>query len=245
MSSEQHVVMQAFAGFYDGLPTTPGLSTDDYVRFPMLVDMSPPYDHSFGRVLRQRRDELGLSKAAVAERGGPHPTTMAQLEENKVERPRPSTFAAVDSALDWDRGTSARLFHTGRLPDDVRPSTPAVTGSHDGLLITESELTHLILWNTKLAHHSRGEGDRVMEQCAREITDVTNALIGRWIDRALDDDDQLTLGLLANVLAGQPMADPEHRDYTDQLYRRWRLGIIPDADLSPTVLQAFRARRAQ
>lgn len=237
--------MQGFAGFCEGLPTTPGLSTDDYVSFPMLVDMSPPFDHSFGHVLRQRRDELGLSKASVSERGGPHPTTMAQLEDNQVARPRPSTFAAVDAALEWERGTSARLFHTGRLPDDVRPTASHVASSQGGLVVTEPELTHLILWNTQLAHHAHQVGDSVMENAAREITDVTNTLIGRWIDRALDADDHLTLGLLANILAGQPMVDPEHRDYTDQLYRRWRLGIVLDNDLSPAVLQAFRARRTQ
>lgn len=224
----------------------PSGTSPDFGGFPMLVDMPSPFDHSFGHVLRQRRDELGLSKAAIADRGGPHPTTLAQLEDNKTGRPRPATFASLDDALEWPRGATARLFHTGQTPQGAdTPATEAAgVEQAGGLTITETELSHLILWNTKLARHASSAGDRTALNCAREITDVTSALIGRWVDRAIAEGNEMALNLLTNIVETQPMAPPEHPDYDNQLYRRWRLGIVSDDDIAPVVLHAFRQRHS-
>lgn len=205
-----------------------------------LMYMTASYDHSFGHALRQRRDELGLTKDAVADRGGPRSTTLTKLESNQVARPRASTFQALDQALSWPEGTSARLFHTGRRPPDRQQSE----GMPKGLRITESELTDLVTWNSLLASHVRDKEDQTALSYTQHITQVTNALLGRWIDQVIENQDQIALGFLTNILASQPMVPPEHPDYLNQLYRRWRLGIITDEQVAAPVLATFRGRRA-
>lgn len=215
----------------------------------MVISMpSPPSKLSFGDAIRQRRDELGLTKADVADKGGPAGTTLGKLEAGLIKRPRASTFLALDAALDWTAGTSARLFHTGHA--DPQVGAEARTGGPDsshpsrsGLLIKTSELADLITWNTLLSKHLAEIGDSTSGQYTERITGITNALLGRWIDQAIERGHEVELRLLVNILASQPMVPPEHPDFANQLYRRWRLGIITDAQVSPAVLAEFRAYR--
>lgn len=239
-STPETTLLDAFDPLVDTFADTIAPSADVQASLYTLMYMTASFDHSFGHALRQRRDELGLTKEAVADRGGPRSTTLSKLESNLVTSPRPTTFQALDQALSWPAGTAARLFHTGRRPpDQAKDSSPS-----PGIQIRETELTDLITWNTLLAAHVRDRDDQTALSYTEHITQVTNRLLGRWIDRVIDDNDQVALGFLTNILASQPMVPPEHPDYLNQLYRRWRLGIITDEQVSPPLLATFRSRRA-
>lgn len=60
--------------------------------------------HDVAARIRDRRHELGYSRAELARRAGVDPKTMASVEA--ADRwPYGSTRAAIEDALGWDRGT--------------------------------------------------------------------------------------------------------------------------------------------
>lgn len=63
--------------------------------------------------IRDRRAELGLSQGDLADRGGPSIVTVGQLERAQIVRPQAATLKRVDVALNWTKGSSARVLAGG------------------------------------------------------------------------------------------------------------------------------------
>lgn len=203
-----------------------------------LVPMSPEESPrlSFGRAIRSRRLEMGLTAGEMAKRGGPSPSSLNRLENDKVENPHTTTLQALDRILEWEPGTAQTLFYKGANP-------PEENLPPNALPIFEDEVVDLMTWNTLLAQHYEQQKDTTAAAFTQRITSITNALLGRWIDTTIENEDPAALRFLTNVVSNQPLVPPESPDYTDQLYRRWRLGIIPDSQLDSELLQNFLMRK--
>lgn len=191
---------------------------------------------SFGLAIRSRRLEMGLTAADVSEQGGPSISSLNRLENGRVESPHPATFRSLDRILGWESGTAHQLFYDNSLN--------AVAGTPEGsLIIFEDELVELVTWNNLLSKHYAQLGDSTAASFTQRISSITSTLLGRWIDHAIDNGDTMALRFLTNVVSNQPLVPSESPDYTAQLYRRWRLGIIPESELDPDTLQIFLTRK--
>ncbi|GEL19455.1 hypothetical protein PA7_32920 [Pseudonocardia asaccharolytica DSM 44247 = NBRC 16224] len=67
-----------------------------------------------GRLVRERRAELGLTQAEVYSAGGPSPATLYLLESGHRGSYRPHILCRLERALDWGAGSIRRVLAGGR-----------------------------------------------------------------------------------------------------------------------------------
>jgi transcriptional regulator with XRE-family HTH domain len=82
-------------------------------RNPQTADPAA-WDH-LGRLIRERRGELGLTQAEVHSVGGPSPATLYQLESGHRGSYRPHILRRLERALGWGAGSIRRIL-AGGLP---------------------------------------------------------------------------------------------------------------------------------
>lgn len=77
-----------------------------------------------GGMVRQRREELGLTQADVVAQGGPSAMTLRGIENGTAKDPRAWTIASLERVLGLTRGTYDSLLDGGELPPlgDVDPA---------------------------------------------------------------------------------------------------------------------------
>lgn len=92
--------------------------------------MTPTDDllQRFGRIVKERRDALGLRQDQMVHRGGPSTTTMTKVENGTLPTPSPVTLRKLDKGLGWADGSAALTLAGGeptplRLIDIHMPST--------------------------------------------------------------------------------------------------------------------------
>jgi transcriptional regulator with XRE-family HTH domain len=83
------------------------------------------WDH-LGRLIRERRAELGLTQREVHSVGGPSPATLYQLESGHRGSYRPHILRRLERALGWGAGSVRRALAGGRplLDGDGEASPP-------------------------------------------------------------------------------------------------------------------------
>lgn len=86
-----------------------------------------------GQMLRERREELGLTQADVVAQGGPSAMTLRSIENGVSAEPRTYTIAALERVLGLPRGTYEKVATGGVLPpleadpaDDLRRQAAAL-----------------------------------------------------------------------------------------------------------------------
>jgi transcriptional regulator with XRE-family HTH domain len=92
---------------------------------------------ALGRAVLKRREELGLTQAQVAERGGPSDTTLTGLESGTASSVSPMTLRKLDTGLQWGQGTARQILAEGRMPLGIHIPTVAAAPN-------EELVTHLI-----------------------------------------------------------------------------------------------------
>jgi transcriptional regulator with XRE-family HTH domain len=82
----------------------------------------------FGRIVYDRRDELGLTQEEVEENGGPTDTTLGKIENVEwTPGNRKITLRKLDVGLKWEPGSAKRTLNGGDptpIPDDEPPPPP-------------------------------------------------------------------------------------------------------------------------
>jgi transcriptional regulator with XRE-family HTH domain len=83
------------------------------------------WDH-LGRLIRERRAELGLTQREIHSVGGPSPATLYQLESGHRGSYRPHILRRLERALGWDAGSVRRVLAGGMplLDGDGKVSPP-------------------------------------------------------------------------------------------------------------------------
>jgi DNA-binding XRE family transcriptional regulator len=85
-----------------------------------------------GRLIRERRAELGLTQREVQSFGGPSAATLYQLESGQRGSYRPHILRRLERALGWGAGSVRRVLAGGLpvLDDDVPASfSPSMSSS--------------------------------------------------------------------------------------------------------------------
>lgn len=77
---------------------------------------------AFGAALKARRDELGLTQGEVAEAAQIESTSVSRYERGKGGEPTARKLRALDTALRWPPGTTARLLR-GEPPIETEPGS--------------------------------------------------------------------------------------------------------------------------
>lgn len=90
-----------------------------------------PRTHAFAAVLRQRREEVGLTQAELADRAGIGVRTVSNLERGINTSPYPSTVRLLADALELSEGTRAELL-TAAARRTSSTQHPAPTGGYLG-----------------------------------------------------------------------------------------------------------------
>ncbi|MBI2698644.1 MAG: helix-turn-helix transcriptional regulator [Mycobacterium sp.] len=78
----------------------------------------------FGRVVRARREELGIQQEEMSSYGGPSSTTMSRIERG-VAPPSPKSLRKLDTGLRWQPGSAKRTL-TGGDPTPLSTEIPAL-----------------------------------------------------------------------------------------------------------------------
>lgn len=78
-----------------------------------------------GRLVRERREHLGLTLAQVAAAGGPSVATLGLIELAKQSSYRPRVIQKLEDALAWQRG-SVRAVLGGGEPTLVSDATELI-----------------------------------------------------------------------------------------------------------------------
>lgn len=76
----------------------------------------------FGRIVRERREELGFQQEDMDQHGGPSSTTMSRIERG-VAPPSAKTLRKLDTGLDWQTDSAKRTLDGG----DPIPLAPGTT----------------------------------------------------------------------------------------------------------------------
>lgn len=69
-----------------------------------------------GRLVRERREDLGLTQAEVHAVGGPSPATLYLIESGQRDSYRPRVLRALERAIQW-RATSVQRVLAGGHPE--------------------------------------------------------------------------------------------------------------------------------
>jgi transcriptional regulator with XRE-family HTH domain len=129
-----------------GKDRDPG-STDDHD--PDLQDWS-----RLGRLVRDRRTELGLTQAEVHTAGGPSPATLYLLETGGRDSYRPQVLRRLERALGWRAGSVRRVLAGGQpmLEGEDRITSPVGDARASA---TESETWMAGFRRLPLSHHEK------------------------------------------------------------------------------------------
>jgi len=81
-----------------------------------------------GRLVRERREELGLSQEDIARLGGPSTTTLSKIENGTAKQIRRRTAQDLDRALGWRIESTERVLFSGEMPRIT--SEPSTSDRH-------------------------------------------------------------------------------------------------------------------
>lgn len=133
----QRITRMSFATPRYGLPKN----------FGNLVDMSDDLQR-FARIVRARREELGLRQDQMRDAGGPSTTTMTKVE-NAADAPSRVTLRKLDAALRWEPGSAARALDGGEpTPLGESAGYASATGSADGT-VDWARRRHVLPWRSE------------------------------------------------------------------------------------------------
>lgn len=206
----------------------------------------------FGRIVRARREELGLTQDDIVAMGGPSDTTQTRIEKAEGPEPKLATWNKYDGPLRWVSGSAARVW-AGGDPELVspRPAEALALGPEEvpislerltGLLRTLAELQQIVDADSE---PKRADVAAVADDLKRFVSQITGLWITDFLER--NAGPNRTVHPIIEFTFGEHLAipvDPDDPDAEEKLYRRWlahREGIPPE--LKPKF--ARRLRRAR
>lgn len=89
---------------------------------------SQPHHQHLADTVFERRIELGLTRAAIAQAGGPSEPTLIRIEHAAEVPLRRPTFSKLDQVLQWRTGSAHAVYLGGDPVVLEDPQTPLVAG---------------------------------------------------------------------------------------------------------------------
>lgn len=128
-----------------------------------------------GELVRERREELGLTQGEVSALGGPSPGTQRQIEAGHADTMRPMTFFALEKAIGWEKGSSRRFLKDGTAPKLV------------GFIDEAPDLVEILLGRIEVIERALRHGDVALESFDRNVRDPLDDVRERLEKLAADE----------------------------------------------------------
>ncbi|WP_155976929.1 hypothetical protein [Nocardia sp. 348MFTsu5.1] len=188
-----------------------------------------------------------MTRTEVHEKGGPADTTMARIENPVPETasPRPTTLRRLDLGLSWPEGHAAKILHGSTQVVDA-PGTQDLT---DALSFTTMEIPVSIIQDivqaaSKVVVALPNADSEDLKACVQRLTAIYATEVLERVGGPGTARIPL-IDLTFRDLLDTPLAAPGDPMRTEQLYRRWLAGMLPDdeKDLSDAFTTRWKARR--
>ncbi|RJO79951.1 XRE family transcriptional regulator [Nocardia panacis] len=203
----------------------------------------PERQRRFGRMLRERRDELGLTQLQIGELGGPSAPTIRKIEDG-IAVISAGTLNKLDAPLRWRAGSAARTYAGGDpTPEEPvaheRPGESVVAGP-DSIRFDIADLTGLLAASGRLndAVERGATAEPAVMSAIAELNRVVSRLSARYATTILERNGgpgrplhPLVEMAFAHLL--ERPVDTESDAATEieeRRYRRWLAGRAEDAD---------------
>lgn len=230
----------------------------DAHRMPIPLAFMEDLRTRFGRIVRERRNYLGLKQQDVFALGGPSDTTQSRVEKGEGAIPSVSTRNSYDIPLRWPVGTAARVWSGDEPPPNDDSPEPAASGSNGAVQLPEilqvpsSHLISLTQALTRLqtalgrSDLSAAEFRAAVAPTAEDLKTTVSSIARTWIIGVIEQNQGLSAGpalMAMELMFGEVLAAPVDMsapDVVEQQYARW-LANKHDS-LDPGLEAAFERR---
>lgn len=191
----------------------------------------------FGRIVRERRLELGMTQDDVTAAGGPSDTTQTRVENAEGVEPNSTTVNRYDRALRWTAGSAARVWQGGYpdpLPEpNFRPArttaAPLKLGPMEVPVSLEQLIELLEIFNSLCTAAEDAPDNEPLQRSVKDMRGWVSALTGTWVtdvlERNYNASNEIPLmiefAFSGHLAAPVDLAAP---DAEERLYRRWLVG---------------------
>ncbi|KAA8888288.1 helix-turn-helix transcriptional regulator [Nocardia colli] len=207
----------------------------------------------FGRIIKERRDELGLTQLQIGDLGGPSAPTIRKIEDGDAAIST-TTLNKLDAPLRWLPGSAARTYAGGTpaVADDLGPAArhpgESVVAGPDSIRFEIADLTGLLATAGRLndAVEQGRATDPQLTSAIDELNRVVSKLSARYATAMLERNGgpgrvlhPLVEMAFAHLLE-VPAEASEGTELQERRYRRWLAGRSEDVDAATE--GQFRAR---
>ncbi|WP_405177979.1 helix-turn-helix domain-containing protein [Nocardia sp. NBC_01377] len=194
----------------------------------------------FGRIIRERRDELGLTQIQIGDLGGPSAPTIRKIEDGDSSIST-HTLNKLDVPLRWRPGSAARAY-AGGTPSEARNTDSAgnesIVSGPDSIRFELGDLTALLAASGRL-NDAIERGHTVEPHVVAAVGDlngVVSRLSARYATVMLERNGgpgrqlhplvEMAFQHLLEVPA--EVSDPAELD--ERRYRRWLANRVTEID---------------
>lgn len=206
----------------------------------------------FGRIIKERRDELGLTQLQIGDLGGPSAPTIRKIEDGDAAIST-TTLNKLDGPLRWLPGSAARTYAGGTpavadpAPTARHPGESVVAGP-DSIRFEIADLTGLLATAGRLndAVEKGTASDPQLVAAIGELNRVVSTLSARYATTMLERNGgpgRVLHPLVEMAFAHLLEVPAEASDATElqeRRYRRWLAGRSEDVDAATE--SQFQAR---
>ncbi|MEV6278340.1 helix-turn-helix transcriptional regulator [Nocardia sp. NPDC051832] len=194
----------------------------------------------FGRIMKERRDELGLTQMQIGDLGGPSAPTIRKIEDGAAAIST-HTLNKLDVPLRWLPGSAARTYAGGTpAARETAPdaSDESIVSGPDSIRFDIADLTGLLASAGRLndsVEHT-GVTEPAVLAAVAELNGVVSRLSARYATAMLErnggpgrDLHPLVAMAFSHLLEiPAEVSDPD--EVRERRYRRWLAGRSADVD---------------
>lgn len=135
----------------------------------------------FGRIVLDRRIELGLSQEDVAAEGGPTDTTLGKIENCEwTPGNRKVTLRKLDAGLRWEPGSAVRTLAGGDPTPLLSSEAPSVGDSNSGPGLRPGSLAASLVMSTRERQMLAEVRNKLIDQSA--LTSEESLLLTKFVE---------------------------------------------------------------
>ncbi|MFI9509410.1 helix-turn-helix domain-containing protein [Nocardia sp. NPDC052566] len=211
----------------------------------------PGRQKRFGRIIKERRDELGLTQMQIGDLGGPSAPTIRKIEDGDAAIST-NTLNKLDAPLRWLPGSAARTYAGGTPTTDTVAATEqpgeSVVSGPDSIRFELSDLTGLLAAAGRLndAAERLKTTEPQVTAAISDLNQVVSRLSARYATAMLERNGgpgrqlhPLVEMAFAHLLE-VPAASSDPDELEERRYRRWLAGRAEDVDTATET--RFRTR---
>jgi hypothetical protein len=199
------------------------------------------HSSALGEAVRQRREELGVSRALLRQRGGPSEPTVIRIEHGKLPHPSEVTLVRLDTALAWQSGSAKAVVDGGTPIPLASHERPWVPGAGSATISIDVVAALIGVADQLMVLARQERPDRLaLAGVAQELGHILQPVYGSYVTHLLERNrsEAGALSPIVTMLDHLLTASDGDGD-EERLYRRWLAGL---AKVPPELAATFEAR---